>query len=149
VHLVPLDPRIDLTTPPLSQVAAIDAGTFFGNLAGLLLDNAPRPDDAAMVATLARIGVVSGQPFDFRGLALPLRGALDRAVVAAHRLIQARGRAAGAGGGPASRPTHRSAVGRTTSSARPRPPPCSRLLRFRRFGRSDLIQLEQSIERRL
>jgi hypothetical protein len=75
----------------------MDAGAFFGILAGLLRDNAPQPEDAAMVATLARIGLVPGQPFRPRGLAPALRGALDRAVAAAHQLIQATRRVAGAG----------------------------------------------------
>jgi hypothetical protein len=109
--VVPVDPTVDPTTPPLSQVAAMDAGTFFGILAGLLRDNAPQPEDAAMVATLARIGLVPGQPFRPRGLAPALRSALDRAVAAAHQMIQATRRVAGGGEDPASRPQHRGRQG--------------------------------------
>jgi hypothetical protein len=109
--VVPVDPTVDPTTPPLSQVAAMDAGTFFGILAGLLRDHAPKPEDAAMVATLARIGLVPGQPFRPRGLAPALRGALDRAVAAAHQLIQTTRRVAGAGQDSTSGPQRRGRQG--------------------------------------
>ncbi len=54
---------IDLKTPPAAQVAAMDAHTFFTRFALLLPNNPPAKDDAPMVAKIAKLGVVGGQPF--------------------------------------------------------------------------------------
>ena len=61
---VPVDPKVDMKTPPVELVAAMDAATFFNRLAMLMKDNPPTAADAPMVAKLASIGVVPGQPFD-------------------------------------------------------------------------------------
>ena len=61
---VPVDSKIDMKTPPVELVAAMDAATFFNRLAMLMKDNPPAAVDAPMVAKLASISVVPGQPFD-------------------------------------------------------------------------------------
>ena len=61
---VPVDPKVDMKTPPVELVAGMDAATFFGRLAMLMKDNPPAAADAPMVAKMASIGVVPGQPFD-------------------------------------------------------------------------------------
>jgi len=60
----PQDPSVDVTTPPVTQVAKMDAAAFFGRLAMLMKDNPPAPADAAMVKKLAGLGIVPGKPFD-------------------------------------------------------------------------------------
>jgi hypothetical protein len=61
---LPVDPKVDMKTPPVGVAAALDASAFFNKLAMLMKDNPPAAADAPMVAKLASIGVVPGQPFD-------------------------------------------------------------------------------------
>ena len=61
---VPVDPKVDMKTPPVELVASMDAATFFNRLAMLLKDNPPATADAPVVAKMASIGVAPGQPFD-------------------------------------------------------------------------------------
>src|SRR5277367_5477078 len=58
------DPTIDSKTAVREQVNAMDAATYFKLFAQLLKTNPPTADDAPMVATLAKIGIVPGQDFD-------------------------------------------------------------------------------------
>jgi len=59
-----VDPKIDMKTPVRDQVNALDAKTYFSKLAELLKENPPTPADAPMVAQMAKIGLIPGQPFD-------------------------------------------------------------------------------------
>ncbi|SIO22113.1 Uncharacterized conserved protein [Singulisphaera sp. GP187] len=59
----PVNPKVDAKTPPVEQVAKMDAAAFFGRLADLLRDNPPAAADKEMVENLAKIGVVPGKPF--------------------------------------------------------------------------------------
>ena len=61
---VPVDPNVDMKTPPVQSVAAMGAATFFNRLAMLMKNNPPAAADAPMVAKLASIGIAPGQPFD-------------------------------------------------------------------------------------
>jgi hypothetical protein len=61
---VPTNSAIDMKITPVDQVAAMDATAYFNRLAALMADNPPAAVDAPMVAKLASIGVVPGQPFD-------------------------------------------------------------------------------------
>ncbi len=61
---LPTDPKIDMKAAPVDTVAAMDAATFFNRLAMLMKDNPPSAADAPMVARLASIGIVPGQPFN-------------------------------------------------------------------------------------
>lgn len=58
------DPAIDMKTGIRDQVNAMDAATYFKLFAQLLKTNPPTAEDAPMVATLAKIGIVPGQDFD-------------------------------------------------------------------------------------
>jgi len=58
-----VDPSIDMKKPVREQVNALSAEQFFSLLAQLMKDNPAAAADAPMVAKLARIGVVAGQPF--------------------------------------------------------------------------------------
>lgn len=59
-----VDPNVDSGPPPAARVAAMSAQTFFTLLATAMAKDPPRPADAPIVARLAGIGVVAGQPFD-------------------------------------------------------------------------------------
>ncbi len=58
-----LDPGVDALTPPVQQVAQMSGVAFLSRLAALMTSNRPRPDDAPLLARLARIGFAPGQPF--------------------------------------------------------------------------------------
>ena len=59
-----VDPKVDMKTGVREQVDRLDAVAYFTLLSKLLATNPPAPDDAEMVAKLAEIGIVPGQPFD-------------------------------------------------------------------------------------
>ena len=59
-----VNPNLDTKTAVRDQVNAMDAASYFGLFAQLLKTNPPAADDAPMVATLAKIGIVPGQDFD-------------------------------------------------------------------------------------
>jgi hypothetical protein len=56
----PVDPGVDLETPPPVQVAAMDAAAFLGRLATLMVDNPPAADDAPALERFAAIGLSPG-----------------------------------------------------------------------------------------
>ncbi len=59
-----VDPKIDMKTPVREQVNKMDAGAYFKLLASLMKDNPPAKEDAALVANLAKIGIIVGKDFD-------------------------------------------------------------------------------------
>jgi hypothetical protein len=59
-----VDPGIDMKTAIRDQVNALDGASYFALFAQLLKTNPPTAEDAPMVATLAKIGIVPGQDFD-------------------------------------------------------------------------------------
>jgi hypothetical protein len=59
-----VDPAIDMKTAVRTQVEKLDGAAYFKLLAELLKTNPPAPDDAPLVAKLAKIGIVPGQDFD-------------------------------------------------------------------------------------
>jgi hypothetical protein len=75
-----LDPTVDMQTPPVQQVAKLGGGAFLARLALLMTSNRPRPDDAPMLARLARIGCVPGQPFDTSRLSPAAQARIEEAV---------------------------------------------------------------------
>jgi hypothetical protein len=81
----PVDPTVDVTTPPPDQVEAMDADTFFGRLARLLVDNPPAPADTPALQRFAALGLRPGRFAPGPGLA----GALDGTVKAAIGEIKA------------------------------------------------------------
>lgn len=76
----PADPSVDVTTPPVTQVAKMDAATFFSRLAMLLKDNPPAPADAPMVRKLADLGIVPGRPFNPAAVDPMVMKGLEKAV---------------------------------------------------------------------
>jgi hypothetical protein len=63
-----VDDSIDMKTPVRDQVNALSASDYFSLLAKLMKDNPPTAEDAPMVADLAKLGIVPGEPFDINKL---------------------------------------------------------------------------------
>ena len=59
---------VDTKTPPVDQVAKMDAKTFFSRVAALLPANPPAKEDGPLVERMAKLGIVAGQPFDMSKL---------------------------------------------------------------------------------
>jgi uncharacterized protein (TIGR03000 family) len=90
-----VDPNIDMKTPVREQVHRLDAATYFKLLAALMKDNPPAAEDAAMVAKLAKLGVVPGKEFDVGKLGPAARKELERAPRVAQEQIMAHFKKAG------------------------------------------------------
>jgi hypothetical protein len=63
------NPGISMTDKPQSVIIDMDTSTYF-NMMARLMDGAapPAPEDAQMLARMAKIGLVPGQPFDMAKL---------------------------------------------------------------------------------
>ena len=59
-----VDAAIDMKKAPRDQVDAMAGAAYFKLFAEILKDNPPAAEDAPMLAKLAKIGIVPGQPFD-------------------------------------------------------------------------------------
>jgi hypothetical protein len=86
---VPVATGIDVRTPPVEQMARMDATTFFTRLNTLMQDNPPPAADAATLKRFAAIGVAPGKAFDLRGLDRVVAKGLERSVRAAQATIVA------------------------------------------------------------
>jgi hypothetical protein len=90
---LPLEPMVDFITPPLRQVAGMDACAFFGNMAAMMQYNRPIPgQDDAIVPKLKAIGLdmvdTNGVPQPFDCTQYPGRlPTLQLAVAAARALL--------------------------------------------------------------
>ncbi len=78
-----LDPAIEMKTPVVEQVNALSGTDFFKIFASLLQANPPAPDDAPMVARLAALGIVPGQPLDASKLSPAIVAAMNAAPATA------------------------------------------------------------------
>ncbi len=74
-----IDPRIDMTTPPVEQVNRMSAADYFAYAAELMKINPPHVTDWSMLARIKRIGLEAGKSFDFRALDPKVQTALDQA----------------------------------------------------------------------
>jgi hypothetical protein len=59
-----VDPGFDMKTSVRKQVNALDIEAYFNRLAQLMKTNPPTAQDAAMVAQMAKIGLIPGKDFD-------------------------------------------------------------------------------------
>ncbi|PJD94922.1 MAG: hypothetical protein CK425_10215 [Parachlamydia sp.] len=84
-----VDPKLDMKTPVREQVNALDAKTYFSTLAELMKDNPPALKDASIVAEMAKIGLVPGQPFDLAKLDPAISQGVQNAPKKALAKIQA------------------------------------------------------------
>ncbi len=90
-----VDPNIDMKTPVRDQVNAMDAAAFFKRLAELMKDNPPAKEDAPMVASLAKLGIVPGQEFDLSKADPIVAKALQKVLRTAQTKIMAHDKDAG------------------------------------------------------
>ncbi len=74
---------VDAETPPVEQVAAMDAQAFFTRFAALLPANPPAADDAGMVESIRRLGIVPGAPFSVTALEPSTARAVQEGATAA------------------------------------------------------------------
>ncbi len=89
---VPVGPNAVAKMPPVERVAKMDAAAFFARLTDLLSDNPPAAADKAMVAKLAKIGIVPGALFDTAKLEPTVARELERGAVAGRDSILAEAR---------------------------------------------------------
>jgi hypothetical protein len=68
-------------------ISAMDTQTYFSALAKSMAVNPPAPEDAPVLAEMAKIGLVPGQPFDLSKLAPDVRNALANVGKTAYTLI--------------------------------------------------------------
>jgi hypothetical protein len=81
-----IDPNVDMKAAIRDQVDHMDVVAYFTYLAQLMKTNPPAAEDAPMVASMAKIGLVPGQDFDPSKL-----GAFDKeAIKAVPKLAQAK-----------------------------------------------------------
>ncbi|WP_428306529.1 DUF1254 domain-containing protein [Lacipirellula sp.] len=59
-----VDPSIDMKVAVREQVNSLSAADYFTLLAKLMVENPPSAADAPMLAKMAKLGIVPGQPFD-------------------------------------------------------------------------------------
>jgi hypothetical protein len=78
-----VDQSADMKTPVREQVNALDVAAYFNLMAQLMKDNPPTAEDAPMVASMAKIGIVPGQPFDLTKLSPDAQNALKAVPKAA------------------------------------------------------------------
>lgn len=71
-----VDPSIDMTTAVREQVNRLSTSEYFNLLARLMQNNPPAQADGPILAKMARLGVVPGQPFDLSKLEPVVRQSL-------------------------------------------------------------------------
>ena len=72
----PVDPNpgFSMTDKPQQVIDAMDTSTYFNMMTRLMGDAAPpAPEDAPIIARMAKIGIVPGQKFDITRLDQPRR----------------------------------------------------------------------------
>lgn len=87
-------PEIEMEKTVFEQVNALSAQKFFNLLATLMQTNPPQPQDAPILAQIARIGVMPGKPFNLKQFSQPVIDALQKAVpLAQQKIAEHEGRA--------------------------------------------------------
>jgi hypothetical protein len=86
---VPVEPGVDAKTPPVEQVATMDAPTFFGRLNALMKDSPPVAVDAPALTRFAKIGIAPGKPFDLKSMDPAVAKDIEQSVRAAQAQILA------------------------------------------------------------
>ncbi|MCS5699073.1 DUF1254 domain-containing protein [Cyanobium sp. FGCU-52] len=77
---VPIDPSVDMNTPPMQQVERLPAEDFFRIGAELMGLHPPQSTDWSQLARFRRVGLVPGQPFSLSAAPAAVRTGLERAV---------------------------------------------------------------------
>ncbi len=84
-----LDPTVDMKTPPLDQVNAMNGKEFFEYATLLMTLHRPHITDADIVARMKKIGIVVGQELDFDKLDPAVQHALQKAPSIGLKAIKA------------------------------------------------------------
>ncbi|MCU1627236.1 MAG: hypothetical protein JWP64_2185 [Pseudonocardia sp.] len=82
-----VDPAVDDTTPPLRQVFALTAEQFFDRAAELLTIHPPHANDYPIRHRMARLGLITGEPFHLTKADSSVQDALTAAVPIAQQKI--------------------------------------------------------------
>jgi hypothetical protein len=77
---VAVDPKVDMKTPPVEQVAGLDAKAFFSRLNAAMKDNPPATADNPALKSFASLGIAPGKPFDLKSLDANLARQLEASV---------------------------------------------------------------------
>jgi hypothetical protein len=85
---VAVDPSFDAKTPPVEMLMRMSAAQYFDTLARLLKASPPPAADAPVIAKLASIGIVPGQPFDPARLDPSVAKELEESVSVALQKLQ-------------------------------------------------------------
>jgi hypothetical protein len=91
-----VDPNVDMKTAPVDQLKAMSSTAFFSRLASLLKDNPPPASEAPILAKLAAIGIVPGEPFDPSKLDPAVAKGLEQSLSAALEKLNAASKETGA-----------------------------------------------------
>src|SRR5262245_44210380 len=86
---MPLQKSVDTKTPPVDQVAKMDATTFFNRMNALMKSQPPTSADGPTMRRFATAGIAPGAAFDPRKYDLPIAEALEQSVFAARTKIAA------------------------------------------------------------
>jgi hypothetical protein len=87
--IVPVEAGVDTKTPPVEQVARMDAPTFFSRMNAAMKNNPPASADAAAMKRFAAIGITPGKPFNLREYDLAAAEGLEQSVKAGQAKIAA------------------------------------------------------------
>ena len=87
---VAIDPTVDMTTPPLTQVNTLTAAQYFSYGADLMKLHPPHITDWSTIARLGRLGLVPGQSFDLDQATPAVQAGLEQAVVDGLKLMYAK-----------------------------------------------------------
>ncbi len=88
---VDLDPPFSMTDETRRVIEQMDIGTYFQQLATILGSSAPpAPQDAPLLAKLAKLGIIPGQPFDLAKLDKDVQIALQTVPAAAMKIMTER-----------------------------------------------------------
>jgi hypothetical protein len=90
-----VDPSVDMKTAVRTQVGRLDPDTYFTRLAMLMVDNPPSLGDGVVLAKLASLGIVVGQPFKLSAQSPEIQKAIEQAPAAAIGLIKEQDKHAG------------------------------------------------------
>lgn len=71
-----IDPSVDMKRSVRDNVNALDAASYFQWMNDLMKNNPPAPEDAPMVARMAKIGIVPGGKFDLNRFDPAVAGAI-------------------------------------------------------------------------
>ncbi len=84
----PVDPDVDIATPPPMQVEALTPRAFVDILTRAMAVNVPHPNDYPILHRMSHLGIEAGRPFDWARASPETRAALDVAWPAALNRIK-------------------------------------------------------------